>query len=229
MLNTRHGIRLNQACIVLAFVPPSVEYAIEGTVDGGPRVELSHEEFAYAGKFGTGRTGTALARAPRDASDPNEPAPDSEPEQTDADPFRPPTRILAAACFNRDYAAPATARIRYVTVRLGHRGEGLGAALLSVAGETLAQRHDRVAIAVNNPVAYRACYKAGFAFTGTDTGMAELRLVYEGDRSVERYEAGLDRFRNRDLPTDQRALLDRPRPDRRPVPEVSIDGLHPGS
>jgi len=219
-------VRRPTARIIRADVPPAVEYAIRGSVDGGPPVELSHEQFAYAGKFGTARTGTTLLRTDGDASTTDEPA--TEPNITDAEPDGSSPRILAAACFNRDHAAPETARIRYVTVRRDRRGEGLGTALLAVTGRELSRRHDRVAIAVNNPVAYRACYKAGFAFIGEETGMSELRLVYEGDRSVERYEAGLDRFRERDLPADQRAVLDRSFPERR-VPNAEIDDSHSDS
>ena len=201
-----------------------MEFELLGSDAVGPTLELDHEQFAYAGKFGTGRTGTTLLRTDGDASTTDEPG--SESKITDAEPDGSGPRILAAACFNRNHAAPETARIRYVTVRRDRRGEGLGTVLLAVTGRELSRRHDRVAIAVNNPVAYRACYKAGFAFTGEETGMSELRLVYEGDRSVERYEAGLDQFRERDLPADQRAVLDSEFPERR-VPDAAIDSLHP--
>jgi len=196
--------------MLLGCVPCRVEYAIRGSVADGPRLELDHEQFAYAGKFNTERTGKALA-------------------YDDATPGSARRAILAAASFNSDHAAPDTARIRYVTVRRDRRGEGIGSALLAAAGRVLSERHDRVAIAVNNPVAYRACYTAGFAFTDEETGLAELRMAYGGDRSAERYEAGLDRFRDRDLPADQRAVLDRPLPDRRSPPAVSIDDPQPDS
>ncbi len=192
--------------MLLGCVPRRVEYAIRGSVAGGPRLELDHEQFAYAGKFDTERTGKALA-------------------YDDASTGPAGRAILGAASFNGDRAAPDTARIRYVTVRRDRRGEGIGSALLAAAGRVLSERHDRVAIAVNNPVAYRACYTAGFAFTGEETGLAELRMAHGGDRSAERYEAGLDRFRDRDLPADQRAVLDSELPEQQ-VPDTVIDDAY---
>ena len=169
-----------------------MEYLLRGSVAGGPGLDLDHERFAYAGKFVTERAGKAVAR-----------------EDT----------IAAAASFNRDHANNQTARIRYVTVREDRRGEGVGSRLLAFAGRRLADCHARVAIAVNNPIAYRACYKAGYVYTGDTTGVAELLLVYadgKPDKTDAEYQTGLEQFRARETawPPAQRALLATTRPER---------------
>jgi len=71
-------------------------------------------------------------------------------------------------------------------------------------------RYDTVVIAVNNPVAYRACYRAGFIYSGQEAGIAELVLQYDpaGDRNEQQYRAGLSVFEERDLPPDQQAVLE---------------------
>jgi len=68
-----------------------------------------------------------------------------------------------------------------------------------------------VKIAVNNPFAYEACYRAGFAFTGETTGIAELVLAWtpgsDADEDSDSYGDGLDRFRERDLSEEEVAFL----------------------
>jgi len=158
-----------------------VEFTLLGLPADGPTLDLNHERFAYAGKFVTPRTGKTVAR---DGA------------------------VVGAAAFNEEYTEDSVARVRYVTVRADRRGEGVGSRLLRFTAEAL-NEFDGVAIAVNNPVAYRACYRAGFIWSGEETGIAELRLQYAPDaaRSGERYRAGLAVFAERDLPADQRAVL----------------------
>ena len=68
--------------------------------------------------------------------------------------------------------------------------------------------YDRVKIAVNNPFAYEALYKAGFGFTGERTGIAELVLERPHDTDATAYRAGLARYRERDLSGAERSFLD---------------------
>ena len=162
-----------------------MEWVLLGWPEDGPTLRLDHERFSYAGKFVMSTTGKAVAR--RDGE------------------------VLAAAAFDPDRTDPDTLRCRYITVRADRRGEGIGPRLLRfVSARALSRGYDRVAIAVNNPFAYEASYRAGFAFTGEETGIAELVCVYPAqDRSRERYQAGLDRYRERDLSAPEEAFLAR--------------------
>jgi len=167
-----------------------VDLSVLGWPDDEPTLDLDHREFSYAGKFVIPSTGKAVAREDG--------------------------RILGAVAFDPDRTDPDTLVIRYLTVREGARGEGIGPALVSFvvrrAGE---EGYGRVAIHVNNPYSYQALYKAGFEFTGEESGLAELRLVRDLDETEPpdpgRYRAGLDRFGDRDLSTEQRAFLERKR------------------
>jgi hypothetical protein len=90
------------------------------------------------------------------------------------------------------------------------RGENLAALLAFVAARAADRGFETVRIAVNNPFAYEALYRAGFAFTGEETGIAELVLAYPPPgRSRETYQAGLDLFRARGPDADERSFLDR--------------------
>ena len=188
-----------------------VEFAVLGDPGDGATLDLDHERFAYAGKFVMSSTGKAVARASGQSGGADE---GDELDGTD---------VLAAASFDRDRTDPSVVRIRYVTVRRDRRGEGLGARLLDfVAGYALggAGREDAtgiaeytdvdaVLIAVNNPFAYEAAYRAGFGYTGERTGIAELVLPRPGDRSPGAYRRGLSAFRERDdLDEAARAFLD---------------------
>jgi len=112
-----------------------------------------------------------------------------------------------------------------VTVRRDRRGAGLGARLARFATARLRDReYERVKIAVNNPFAYHALYKAGFGYTGEQTGIAELVLARPGERSAERYRTGLDAYREREnLESEEREFLSAnvgsDPPDVVPVPE----------
>lgn len=178
-----------------------------GWAADGPRLDLDHERFAYAGNFGTGRTGIAVALRDDADDDGAEPSPDA------AD-------VLAAASFDRDRAADAALRVRYVSVREDRRGEGIGPRLLGfVVERALDADYERVRIGVNNPIAYRAAYAAGFGFTSEESGVGELVLeAPRPDESGERYRDGLERFADRDLPQVQRDVLERHREDEPPEP-----------
>jgi len=168
-----------------------MEYALVGWPEDGPQLRLDHREFSYAGKFVMSNTGKAVVRA------------DGTDGSCDGD-------ILGAIAFNEDRTDPATAWLRYVTVRADRRGEGIGARLAAFAADRLdARGYDRVKIAVNNPFAYHALHKAGFGYAGEETGLAEVVLVRPGDRSPATYRAGLDAYRGReDLAAEEREFID---------------------
>jgi len=162
----------------------------------GPRMRLDHEAFAYAGKFVLPSGKAVLTDGDLDIPDPTE-------GYTEG--------VLAAVAFSEDRTDGAL-WLRYVTVREDRRGEGLGARLCAFVRDRAHERgYETVRIAVNNPYAYEALYKAGFGFTGRETGLAELVLEHpppEG-RSERRYRAGIDRFTGRDLSDAEHTFLDR--------------------
>ncbi|PSP82989.1 GNAT family N-acetyltransferase [Halobacteriales archaeon QS_1_68_17] len=159
-----------------------MEYAVVGWPADGPRLDLDHERFAYAGKFATGRTGKAVAR--NDGG------------------------VVAAASFNEDRAAAGALRIRYVTVREDRRGEGIGPRLVAfLADRARARGYERVRISVNNAFSFESLSKAGFAYTGEQTGLAELVMEWPAERTRASYQAGLDAFRERDLSSAEASFL----------------------
>jgi len=173
----------------------TVAYALLGWPADGPTLRLDHREFAYAGKFVMSATGTAVAHRA-----------DGAPDDPEA--------VLAAAAFDADRTDERTLKLRYLTVRQDARGGGLGARLSAFVADRAAERgFDRVAIGVNNAFSYEALSKAGFAWTGAESGLAELVLARPAERPAERdgdhYRAGLDRFREREgLDPAERAFLD---------------------
>ena len=181
----------------------SLEFAVLGDPDGGPTLDLDHERFAYAGKFVMANTGKALVRRKGSGAAPGEDGGDGE--------------VLAAAAFDRDRTDRSVVRVRYVTVRRDRRGEGIGARLLaSLAGSLLddaspGESVREVLIAVNNPFAYEAAYKAGFGYTGEETGLAELLCARPGDRSAEPYRRGLSAFLDREDPGEEARTFARDR------------------
>lgn len=195
--------------------PPPVEFELLGWPAEGPKLALDYRAFAYAGKFVDSTTGKAVALDP--GADP--PPVDTGAETTDARPppadvdgaVDPGAPVVGAVSFDADRTDPATWWLRYLTVRADRRGEGIGPRLVAFAAGRLRERGaERVRIAVNNPYAYEALYRAGFAFTGEETGIAERVLeLPAADRSKETYQAGLDVFRERDSGADERAFLDR--------------------
>ena len=171
----------------------------------GPSIRLDHREFAYAGKF-VRPSGKAIAQAEDatlDLPDPKDGAA---------------TGIEAVVAFDEDRVDEAL-WLRYVSVRSGRRAEGLGARLCAFVCERARERgYDTLRIAVNNPFAFEALYKAGFGFTGRETGLAELVLERPppAARSERRYRAGLDRFEARTLEADERQFIEA----REGVPEL---------
>jgi GNAT superfamily N-acetyltransferase len=163
-----------------------MEIELLGWPPDGPTLQLDYRRFGYAGKFVMSNTGKAVAREDDD--------------------------VVAAVAFNEDRTDPDALWLRYVTVREDRRGEGIGPRLLEfVRDRALERGYERVRIAVNNPFAYEACYRAGFGYTGRRTGIAELVLEHPDGRSAECYREGLDEFRERELSADEEAFLDRKR------------------
>lgn len=161
-----------------------MEFALLGSEATGPTLRLDYEEFAYAGKFVMSSTGKTVVRD--DGA------------------------VIGAVAFNADNTDPETVQLRYVTVRERRRGEGIGPRLLRFTADTLQDEYANIDIAVNNPIAYEACYRAGFVFTGEEAGIAELRLTYRPDNpDSDRYRLGFERFRERDLPPEHEAICDR--------------------
>ena len=163
-----------------------MEYAVCGWPDDGPTLSLDYRTFVYAGKFVMSRTGKAIARDPEAGED----------------------GIVGAVAFDEDRTDPETLRLRYITVHAERRGEGIGARLAAfIAERALARGYDRVRIAVNNPFAYEALSKAGFGYTGEETGIAELVLDYPAERTRAAYQDGLDTYRGRDLSAAETEFL----------------------
>ncbi|GAB3423371.1 GNAT family N-acetyltransferase [Haloparvum alkalitolerans] len=180
-----------------------MEFDLLGWPEDEPTLRLDYRAFSYAGKFVMTTTGKAALRT----ADGSAAAPGWEPgrklpEGMDPDAFD--ADVAAAIAFDADRTDPEVLRLRYVTVHAALRGEGLGPRLVGdLLGPAAERGFERVRIAVNNPFAYEALYRAGFAFTGRETGLAELVL----ERPVEapaadreeaaRYREGLARYRKR--------------------------------
>ena len=195
-----------------------MEFTLVGWHDaegGGPRVRLDFRAFAYAGKFVTSSTGVALAR---DASDPWELDEwESRADRSDAraavdvahigDPT-----VVGAVAFNEDRTDPETLWLRYVSVREDRRGEGVGPRLVSfVCARARERGYTTCRIAVNNAFSYEALSKAGFQYTGRETGLADVvmdrSLGSDASVDAETYQRGLDVFRARDVSAAERAFL----------------------
>ena len=178
-----------------------MEFVLLGWPEDGPTLRLDHERFSYAGKFVMSNTGKAVAREVRSGGAEGETMRSGEDGEYDD--------VLAAVAFNEDRTDGA-AWLRYVTVRSDRRGEGIGAELAAFTSERLLVRgYDEVRIAVNNAFAYEALHKAGFGYTGRETGIAELVLARPADPDRATYQSGLDVFRARDgLSGAERAFLD---------------------
>lgn len=179
-----------------------MEFALLGWPDSAPRLRLDYRRFSYAGKFVTSNTGIAVIRAGDDT-----PQSDSQldplPDGVDAADFA--DDILAAVSFSPDRTDETTLVIRYLTVRNDLRGSGreLGPKLaVFLTAKAADCSYDRMRIAVNNAFSFHALYKAGFAYTGQQTGLAELVLTRPVDEPAAAtpatYQRGLELFRERD-------------------------------
>ncbi|EMA66914.1 GCN5-related N-acetyltransferase [Halorubrum aidingense JCM 13560] len=177
-----------------------MEFSLLGRPGSGATLRLDYRAFAYAGKFVVVAPGKAVLRTP----DGSPAVPEWEPTES-----LPPTvaaselddDVYAAVSFSPDRTDPECCRLRYVTVHTARRGEGLGPRLVDrTVSRLAADGYARVRIAVNNPFAYVALYKSGFAYTGDRTGIAELELARPADEptaSPERvaaYRTGLRVF-----------------------------------
>jgi len=175
-----------------------MEFELLGWPPDGPTLELDWRSFAYAGKFVVSGTGKAVATV--DGS------------------------VVGALAFDEDRTDPDVLVFRYVTVRDDRQGDGVGSALLAFGRHRARDRgYDRVRIAVNNPAAYVACYRAGFGFTGRTSGVAELVLRWPAPVEGPGFRAGLERFTDRDLDVEDRRRLKR-RLERGPPDPVSVSG-----
>ncbi|SEO73640.1 Acetyltransferase (GNAT) family protein [Halogranum amylolyticum] len=184
-----------------------MEFALLGWPDDEPTLRLDYRTFSYAGKFVMSTTGKAVVRDPDVASDETDPAPSADTPPT-VDPSVFEDGIYAAVAFNEDRTDSGVLWLRYVTVHADHRGEGLAPRLAAFVADRAEDRgYRRLRIAVNNPFAYQAMYKAGFAYTGRQTGLAELVLERPGERDRPTYQCGLDVFRERDLSDEEREFL----------------------
>jgi GNAT superfamily N-acetyltransferase len=186
-----------------------MEFVLLGWPSDGPTLRLDYRRFAYAGKFVMSNTGKAVVR---DAE--REDSSDAGDAGTDLAEVEFATDVVAALAFNADRTDDATLWYRYVTVRDDAKGQRPGPRLaLFVASRAAARGYDRLRIAVNNPFAYEAMYRAGFAWTGRETGVAELVLERPaaapaaGCDDAETYRAGLDRYRERDLGDPEASFL----------------------
>lgn len=160
-----------------------MEFELLGDGSAGPTLSLDHERFAYAGKF---VMSGPKAVACEDGS------------------------VVGAISYSEDHSDSAAVRLRYVTVREDRRGEGIGSRLLRFTAARLTEHYDDVLIAANNPIAYEACYRAGFVFTGEETGIAELLMRYQPEeRDDDRYRDGFTVFQERELPDPHEGVCQR--------------------
>ncbi|MFB6080783.1 MAG: GNAT family N-acetyltransferase [Haloferacaceae archaeon] len=151
-----------------------MEFAVVGWPESGPTLDLDYRRFAYAGKFVMSTTGKAVARAGE--------------------------AVVGAVAFDADRVDPEVLRLRYVTVRADRRGEAIGPQLCAFVVRRARERgFERARIAVNNPFAFEALYKAGFGYTGESTGLAELVLERPSARDPAAYREGMAAYADRDL------------------------------
>ena len=189
---------------MLPATAPHMEFVLLGWPEAGPTLGLDFRSFSYAGKFVMSNTGKAVLRDPERSTSP----PTGELPADAPDPSAFEDDVLAAVAFNEDRTDSSVLWLRYVTVHADLRGEGLGARLAASVAERAERRgYRRLRIAVNNPFAYDALYKAGFAFTGRRTGLAELVLERPGERDRATYQCGLDVFRERGTDDPEASFL----------------------
>ncbi|MEF8839395.1 MAG: GNAT family N-acetyltransferase [Haloarculaceae archaeon] len=143
-----------------------MEFEILGWPGEEVTLDLDHDRFAYAGKFVMSRTGKAVVR---DGG-----------------------TLVGALAFDADRTDESVCRLRYVTIRADRRGEGTGSELLAFVRSSVVAdgAYEAVRIAVNNPYAYDAAYRAGFGYTGEETGLAELVLAWPRPESAVNTSSG---------------------------------------
>ncbi|MFB6127983.1 MAG: GNAT family N-acetyltransferase [Halolamina sp.] len=182
-----------------------MEFVLLGWPEVGPTLRLDFRAFSYAGKFVMSNTGKAVLRDPERSLSP---PPTRELPEDALDPSAFEDDVLAAAAFNEDRTDSSVLWLRYITAHADLRGDGLGGRLAASVAERAEDRgYRRLRIAVNNPFAYDAVYKAGFAFTGRRTGLAELILERPGERDQATYQCGLDIFRERGADDPEASFL----------------------
>lgn len=175
-----------------------MEFEVIGWPEDRPTLDLDHRSFSYAGKFVMSNSGKAVLR------------------EHDS--------IIAAASFNEDRSASDRMWIRYVTVRGDHQGNAIGSHLVWTVSQRLLDRGFKaVNIAVNNPFAFQAFHRAGFGYTGEQTGIAEL-VLSTAEAEHARYRNGLLVFRDRaDLSEPEYAFIDQHLVDGPPEPLESVE------
>jgi len=196
-------------------------FEVLGWPADGPTLSLDHERFSYAGKFVMSSTGKAVLRSNADATITD----DKRDDDSEA--------VLAAVAFNEDRTDADALWLRYVTVRADRRGEGLGPRLLRRTVERATSRgYERIRIAVNNPFAYEAAWKAGFGYVGEQTGIAELVMEHppasalarhDADDPVGQYRDGLREYRDRDVLSDAEREFVVDRLDGEPPEPIDLD------
>jgi GNAT superfamily N-acetyltransferase len=198
-----------------------MDHELLGWPEDEPAIRLDYRAFSYAGKFATGNAGVAVLRvadrgsvAPGWEPDPSLPDPAPRPEEGESGGSAELAEdVIAAVAFNADRTEPGTLWIRYVSVHAARRGEGHAPQLVAFLVDRACDRgYDRLRIGVNNPFAYEALYKVGFAFTGRETGVAELVLerptTEPADRDPETYRSGLDVYRDRERGDPEASFLE---------------------
>ncbi|UIO98741.1 GNAT family N-acetyltransferase [Halobaculum sp. CBA1158] len=216
-----------------------MEFRLLGWPADDVLVRLDHRAYAYAGKFAMSSTGKAVALeeagdddSRRDPDHANHAGDADRAGETDRErvavddaetfaiPDDPKQEYVAPAgivAFSEDRTDPETLWLRYVSVRRERRGEGIGPRLCSFVVDRAAERgYDRVRIAVNNAYSFEALYKVGFAWTGRETGIAELVLERPAAEPAavdpDAYRAGLATIAARDdVGEDERAFVERKR------------------
>ncbi|MFB6185286.1 MAG: GNAT family N-acetyltransferase [Halobacteriaceae archaeon] len=158
-----------------------MEFEIVGWPNESPTLDLDHNHFPYAGKFVMSNTGKAICT--QNGS------------------------IIGAIAFNEDRTDPDVLWFRYITVHTEYQGKEIGPKLARYTAQHATNAsYQAIKIAVNNPFAYHALYKAGFSFTGEQTGIAELILRYPS--ASDTYQSGLTIFEQRNgLTTEEKAFI----------------------
>lgn len=144
-------------------------------------LELPHQQFPFAGKFGRRQTGTAIL---------------SEEGE-----------LVGAIAFSPDRTDETTCRIRYLAVRRDRQQEGIATDLVATFTDWAVDgEFERVCIAADTPYAAVAVARAGFAYTGEVAPRGEVVFCYPGDGDTH-LESALSRLLERSLPTAQERFI----------------------